>query len=82
MQNLYSYQDTSNTTPLVFILSPGSDPFRSFQRFAADKGYKDKILSISLGQGQGPVAEKLIEQGKVHGEWVFLQVSLVSTKKG
>lgn len=71
------YQDTSNVTPLIFVLSTGSDPFGSFQRFATDMGYKDKILSISLGQGQGPVAERLIESGKVTGEWVFLQVTNV-----
>ncbi|XP_017780151.1 PREDICTED: dynein heavy chain 6, axonemal [Nicrophorus vespilloides] len=67
------YQDTSNITPLVFVLSTGSDPFGAFQRFAADMGYTDRIQSISLGQGQGPVAEKLIEQGKLRGDWVFLQ---------
>lgn len=60
---------------MIFVLSTGSDPFGSFQRFASDMGYKEKILSISLGQGQGPVAEKLIEQGKNNGDWVFLQVS-------
>lgn len=71
----FRYQDTSNTTPLVFVLSPGSDPFGAFQRFAAEMGYKERILAISLGQGQGPVAAKLIEQGTANGEWVFLQVS-------
>ena len=30
------YQDMSNRTPLVFILSTGSDPMSSFTRFAAD----------------------------------------------
>lgn len=70
----FSYQDTANTTPLVFVLSAGSDPFGAFQRFAVEMGYKEKILAISLGQGQGPVAAKLIEQGVANGEWVFLQV--------
>lgn len=58
----------------MFVLSAGSDPFGAFQRFAAEMGYKDKILAISLGQGQGPVAAKLIEQGTANGHWVFLQV--------
>lgn len=58
----------------MFVLSPGSDPFGAFQRFAADMGYKERILAISLGQGQGPVAAKLIEQGTANGQWVFLQV--------
>lgn len=61
-------------TPLIFVLSTGSDPFGAFQRFAAEMGYKDRIQAISLGQGQGPVAEKLIELGLPKGDWIFLQV--------
>uniref|UniRef100_A0A1B6CU24 AAA+ ATPase domain-containing protein n=1 Tax=Clastoptera arizonana TaxID=38151 RepID=A0A1B6CU24_9HEMI len=67
------YQDTTNTTPLVFVLSTGSDPVGSFQKFATETDNKDKIQSISLGQGQGPIAEKLIDTGKRRGDWVFLQ---------
>lgn len=70
----FRYQDTTNTTPLVFVLSTGSDPVGAFQRFAGDTGNKDRIQSISLGQGQGPIAEKLIDAGKKRGDWVFLQV--------
>lgn len=76
------YQDISNVIPLVFVLSTGSDPFGAFQRFAADMGYRERIRSISLGQGQGPIAAKLIETGKNEGDWVFLQVrSNLSTAK-
>ncbi|KAJ8965675.1 hypothetical protein NQ314_003957 [Rhamnusium bicolor] len=67
------YQDTSNAVPLIFVLSSGSDPFGAFQRFAADMGFKDKLKSISLGQGQGPVAEKLIRDALETGDWIFLQ---------
>lgn len=70
------YQDTSHITPLVFILSAGSDPFGAFQRFAAEMGKTKNIRSISLGQGQGPVAEKMIIEAKYRGDWVFLQVSI------
>lgn len=71
------YQDTSSTVPLIFILSPGSDPFVSFQKFAADFGSIDKLHAISLGQGQGPIAEKLIITGKNKGYWIFLQVIII-----
>lgn len=36
------YGDTSPSTPLVFILSPGSDPMGAFQRFAKEKDYLDR----------------------------------------
>ncbi|KAK4872624.1 hypothetical protein RN001_014653 [Aquatica leii] len=67
------YQDISNSIPLVFVLSSGSDPFGAFHRFATDMGFRERIQSISLGQGQGPVAEKMIENGKQRGDWIFLQ---------
>lgn len=71
------YQDTSNIVPLVFVLSTGSDPFGAFQRFASEMGFGDRVKPISLGQGQGPVAEKLIKSSLDTGDWVFLQVKEV-----
>ncbi|XP_072318696.1 dynein axonemal heavy chain 6 [Eucyclogobius newberryi] len=67
------YLDMSPSTPLVFILSTGSDPMGAFQRFASEKGYLEKVESISLGQGQGPIAEKLIRGAMKNGNWIFLQ---------
>ena len=68
------FEDTSSTTPLVFILSQGSDPMSNFLRFAKEKGYMERIHAISLGQGQGPVAEKMIHSATQNGDWIFLQV--------
>ncbi|XP_047126546.1 dynein axonemal heavy chain 6 isoform X3 [Hydra vulgaris] len=67
------YQDMSSKIPLVYILSSGSDPMNSFSRFCKEMNQSDKVHSISLGQGQGPVAEKLIINAARNGEWVFLQ---------
>ncbi|XP_026216049.1 dynein heavy chain 6, axonemal isoform X2 [Anabas testudineus] len=67
------YNDMSPSTPLVFILSTGSDPMGAFQRFAKERGYLDRVESISLGQGQGPIAEKMIHAALKNGNWVFLQ---------
>ncbi|XP_071360020.1 dynein axonemal heavy chain 6 [Trachinotus anak] len=67
------YNDMSPTTPLIFILSTGSDPMGAFQRFAKERGCLDRVESISLGQGQGPIAEKMIHAALRSGNWVFLQ---------
>jgi dynein heavy chain, axonemal len=69
------YKDTNSITPLIFILSTGSDPVSQLMKFAASPkmNMADKLQMISLGQGQGPIAEELIKKAVVSGEWVFLQ---------
>jgi dynein heavy chain len=65
------YADSSAVVPLVFILSPGSDPMSAVLR--AGDNLKTQVDPISLGQGQGPKAEKLIARAKEKGTWVVLQ---------
>ena len=65
------YPDSNEQTPILFVLSPGSDPFISITNFAKVKDIS--IDSISLGQGQGPIAERLILQNAEKGGWVILQ---------
>lgn len=67
------YNDINKNVPLIFILSPGSDPMTQFQKFAAEKGYASRYHVISLGQGQGVIAERMIEAGVKSGDWIFLQ---------
>jgi len=72
------FENMNKVTPLVFVLSTGSDPMGAFLRFAKEKNYLDRVQAISLGQGQGPVAEKLIANASKNGDWVFLQVMPIS----
>ena len=67
------YADAGPRAPLVFVLSAGSDPMAKLLQFAASKGEADEVKSISLGQGQGPKAKKLIDEARVKGGWVVLQ---------
>jgi len=67
------FPDTNSATPLVFVLSAGADPMSTIVRFATEKSYLDRMHAISLGQGQGPIAVKLIEQACKKGDWVVLQ---------
>uniref|UniRef100_A0A8C6IB67 Dynein axonemal heavy chain 12 n=1 Tax=Mus spicilegus TaxID=10103 RepID=A0A8C6IB67_MUSSI len=69
-----SYLDSNCTIPLVFVLSPGADPMASLLKFANDKSMSgNKFQAISLGQGQGPVASKMITAAIEEGTWVCLQ---------
>lgn len=68
-----SFQDATCLTPLIFVLSPGADPMNSLLIFAEKMGYIKTFQSISLGQGQGPIAQKLIEEAQEKGFWVCLQ---------
>ena len=58
---------------MVFILSTGSDPNKDIQELARNLSMEDKWTSIALGQGQGAIAEKLIEKSTKDGSWVLLQ---------
>jgi len=57
-------------TPLIFILSPGVDPAHGIQTLC-----KERDLSLeqcALGQGQAPIATRMLNDGVKHGGWVYL----------
>ena len=68
-----SYKDSTAMTPLIFILSKGADPAGKLFAFANEMGFRDRFQSISLGQGQGVIAQRYIEEGMRKGTWVLLQ---------
>ncbi|XP_035775701.1 dynein heavy chain 3, axonemal-like [Anopheles albimanus] len=68
-----SYHDSSPRTPLIFMLSPGSDPIDSILTFANVHYMSDDCRVISLGQGQGPKATQTILDAIKLGYWVILQ---------
>ena len=69
------YKDSNKSTPVIFILSTGADPTGMVQRFAITKDRipGERLHIISLGQGQGPIAEMRIRQATESGDWVCLQ---------
>eukprot|EP01060_Flectonema_neradi_P033948 TRINITY_DN5821_c0_g1_i1.p1 TRINITY_DN5821_c0_g1~~TRINITY_DN5821_c0_g1_i1.p1 ORF type:complete len:4165 (+),score=795.81 TRINITY_DN5821_c0_g1_i1:69-12563(+) len=68
-----SFKDSSPHTPLVFVLSQGADPLADFMKLAGTLRMNGKIDPISLGQGQGVKAERLIKDGIENGRWVLCQ---------
>jgi dynein heavy chain len=66
-----AYTESSPSTPLIFILSPGNDPANMLKRFAEEK--VSKLTILSLGKGQGDRAAKIIRENLQTGGWVLLQ---------
>ena len=54
------YNDTNTCTPMIFILSTGADPMANLIKFADERGMRDRMDPISLGQGQGEKAKMAI----------------------
>jgi dynein heavy chain len=65
------YKDSSNITPLIFVLSPGSDPMKALEAIALAK--KRNLKAVSIGRGQGVKAENYIKEAVKTGDWVVLQ---------
>lgn len=64
--------DSRPQTPLIFVLSVGVDPTKQLMDLAARCKMKDRFFTLSLGQGQAPIADRLLREGTKHGHWVFL----------
>ena len=69
---LECFADSTPSTPLVFLLSSGSDPKADFDKLAEELEIND-IKSISLGSGQGRRAEEMILKAMKTGAWILLQ---------
>lgn len=69
-----AYQHSNCCIPLIFILAPNADPVSEIFQFAEEQGFaKSRLITLSLGQNQGSIASKTIDEGVKNGSWVLLQ---------
>ncbi|RZC39341.1 MT, DHC N2, AAA 7, DHC N1 and/or AAA 9 domain containing protein [Asbolus verrucosus] len=71
-----SYEETSSSTPVFFILSPGVNPLKDVEKLGKKLGFTfdgGNFHSVSLGQGQEVVAENALDLASERGDWVILQ---------
>lgn len=71
------FKESGPAIPLIFVLSTGTDPAAELYKFADRMKFSKRMFSISLGQGQGPRAEKMIKDGIEIGNWIFFQVNVL-----
>ena len=76
IKTLWRLQDSSPGVPIFVFLSPGVDVAGSVEALGRKVGYTSengKYVSISLGQGQEPIAMNSLNHAHKEGGWVLLQ---------
>jgi dynein heavy chain len=67
------YEESVKDIPIIFLLSPGADPTEAIDTLAR-KRKMPSPATVSLGQGQEPIAMKAMNAAAVNGgTWVVLQ---------
>ncbi|XP_061623123.1 dynein axonemal heavy chain 10-like [Phyllopteryx taeniolatus] len=67
------YEQSTPFSPIVFILSPGSDPGADLMKLADRTGFGSKFKFLAMGQGQEKIALHLLELAAARGQWLMLQ---------
>ncbi|XP_027593384.2 dynein heavy chain 10, axonemal isoform X1 [Pipra filicauda] len=67
-------QQSSPFSPVVFILSPGSDPVNDLMKLAERTEFAaERLKFLAMGQGQEKIALQMLEEAVVQGDWLMLQ---------
>eukprot|EP00931_Biecheleriopsis_adriatica_P107676 TRINITY_DN819_c0_g1_i4.p1 TRINITY_DN819_c0_g1~~TRINITY_DN819_c0_g1_i4.p1 ORF type:complete len:2563 (-),score=618.44 TRINITY_DN819_c0_g1_i4:48-7736(-) len=72
-----SFEDSTTTTPIFFILSPGADPVKEVEGMGKRRP-EGLVLgtnyhNVAMGQGQDVVAMQKLDISHREGHWVMLQ---------
>ena len=68
------FDQSTPLSPVVIILSPGSDPAGDLQKLAEKLGFGgNRLKLLAMGQGQDKVALQYLETASQRGHWLMLQ---------
>ncbi|XP_039327853.2 dynein axonemal heavy chain 10 isoform X2 [Saimiri boliviensis] len=68
------FEQSTPNSPIVFILSPGSDPASDLMKLAERSGFGgNRLKFLAMGQGQEKVALQLLGTAVARGQWLMLQ---------
>ncbi|KAM5237710.1 dynein axonemal heavy chain 10 [Ctenodactylus gundi] len=68
------FEQSTPSSPIVFILSPGSDPASDLLKLAERSGFGgNRLKFLAMGQGQEKLALQLLETAVARGQWLMLQ---------
>ena len=65
--------ESTPNEPVLFIISPGSDPSAELQEFVEASIGRNAYHELAMGGGQNEIAIETIKQAAVKGEWVCLK---------
>ena len=73
-----SFEDSGPAVPIFFLLSPGVDATQEVRVLGNAQPIKmnedaGRLITVSLGQGQEPVAEKALDRMHTEGGWAMLE---------
>ena len=71
-----TFEETSNQSPVFFVLFAGVDPTPWVEKLGRKKGVSvenKRFANISMGQGQEAPAEEIVKRFAKEGGWVMLQ---------
>ena len=70
-----SLGESTTTTPIFFILSPGANPVKEIEKIGPTMGIdmNKQFHNVALGQGQDVIAMNKLEVSHKEGHWVMLQ---------
>eukprot|EP00002_Diphylleia_rotans_P017833 TRINITY_DN345_c0_g1_i5.p1 TRINITY_DN345_c0_g1~~TRINITY_DN345_c0_g1_i5.p1 ORF type:complete len:2631 (-),score=563.81 TRINITY_DN345_c0_g1_i5:572-7306(-) len=66
-------QEATHAEPILFIVSPGTDPTVELQELADKVLGSGRLKQVAMGQGQAVVALAAVREAAENGDWVCLK---------